>query len=153
MAHQAKRTAARDALFFDALQKGIAVHAACLASGYQHSAVYRWRKQHQAFADLWNDAQIVAADLLEEEADRRARDGYDETTTRSDGVQTVKNKRSDMLLLARLKALRPERYREGGGPQDLRNVKIEFVVRNHLLELTERMAKEAEKAAERDTIK
>ncbi len=50
-----------------------------------------------------------------------------------------------MLLLARLKAMRPERYRERDGSPGSKTVKIEFIVRNHLLELTERMKKEAEK--------
>jgi hypothetical protein len=140
MAKQAKRAPARDVLFFETLQQGATVGVACNASGYQHSAVYRWRKQDPAFATLWTEAQDIAADLLEEEADRRARDGYDETTSRSDGLQIIRNKRSDGLLLARLKAMRPERYRERSGSDGPKPIVL--VARNHLKELAERLARE-----------
>ena len=139
MALQARRTPARDAKFFAALQTGASITVACKEASYQRSAAYRWRKDNTDFATNWNEAQDIAADLLEEEADRRARDGYDEVTTR-DGVATIKNKRSDMLLLARLRAMRPERYREGGAAQGSKTVKLEIIVRNHLKELAERLA-------------
>lgn len=139
MAILARRTPARDAKFFASLQSGAPITVACREAGYQRSATYRWRKDDTDFVTRWNEAQDIAADLLEEEADRRARDGYDEVTTR-DGVETIRNKRSDMLLLARLKAMRPERYREGGAAQGSKTVTIEIVVRNHLKELAERLA-------------
>jgi hypothetical protein len=58
-------------------------------------------------------ASDIASDLLEEEADRRGRDGYDEPVFYRGEESGARRKYSDGLLLARLKALKPEHYREG----------------------------------------
>lgn len=139
MAIPARRTPTRDAKFFGALQLGARITVACLEAGYQRSAVYRWREVDTAFAASWTQAQDIAADLLEEEADRRGRDGYDEVTTR-DGVQTIRNKHSDTLLVTRLKAMRPERYRDRGTTSAAPPQPIIIVVKNHLKELAGRLA-------------
>jgi hypothetical protein len=135
MAPLAKRTVVRDEMFFMALQRGVTVDVACHEAGYQRSAVYRWRKDDAVFAALWREAQDVAIDLLEEEADRRGRSGYDETTTVNGEVRTVKHKYSDQLLLQRLRAMRPERYRDRGLSKEAQRITVEFVVRNHLGDL------------------
>jgi hypothetical protein len=54
----------------------------------------------------------IASDLLEEEADRRGRDGYDEAVFYRGEEAGTRRKYSDGLLLARLKALKPQDYRE-----------------------------------------
>ncbi|MBP6010789.1 MAG: helix-turn-helix domain-containing protein [Alphaproteobacteria bacterium] len=101
-----------DTAFFAALENGHNVRAACEAAGYARSTVYRWRREDDDFAKLWLEALGVAADLLEEEADRRGRDGYDEPVFHRGEQCGAKRKYSDGLLLARLKALRPHQYRE-----------------------------------------
>ncbi len=106
------RCAERDAKFFTALENGHPVRAACDAAGYVRSCVYDWRKQDPDFAARWAHALHIAGDLLEEEADRRGRDGYDEPVFFQGEERGVKRKYSDPLLLARLKAIRPEQYRE-----------------------------------------
>jgi hypothetical protein len=55
----------------------------------------------------------MAGDLLEEEADRRGRDGYDVPVFHRGEVCGTKRMYANGLLLARLKAIRPEQYREG----------------------------------------
>lgn len=72
------RTPEGDAKFFAALENGHPVRAACQAAGYARRCAYRWRKDDPAFATQWSEAMHIAGDLLEEEADRRGRDGYDE---------------------------------------------------------------------------
>jgi hypothetical protein len=81
-------------------------------AGYARSCVYDWRKQDAGFAERWARALAIAGDLLEEEADRRGRDGYDEPVFFQGEKCGEKRKYSDALLLARLKAIRPEQYRE-----------------------------------------
>lgn len=124
------RTPDGDALFFAALENGFPVRAACEAAGYARRSVYRWRNEEKDFAEAWRDALAVAADLLEEEADRRGRDGYDEPVFFQGEQVGAKRKYSDALLLARLKALRPEQYRERIPSIGANNQKITIVIRD-----------------------
>ncbi len=113
MSQQSRRAAKRDQIFFTALENGYAINDACDAAGYARRSVYRWREADEAFAHDWARALMVAADLVEEEADRRGRHGYDEPVFYQ-GVQCgAKRRFSDALLLARLKALKPAQYRDG----------------------------------------
>ncbi|MBI1213107.1 MAG: terminase [Alphaproteobacteria bacterium] len=113
MPNKPSRTPEGDARFFIALENGHAVAAACKAAGYARSRVYAWRHEDAEFAAHWDAACAVASDLLEEEADRRGRDGYDEAVFYRGEESGTRRKYSDGLLLARLKALKPENYREG----------------------------------------
>jgi hypothetical protein len=112
MHRHAKRSAAADAVFFTALENGHAVRIACRAAGYARRCVYRWRGQDAAFAAAWAHALQMAGDLLEEEADRRGRDGIDVPIFHEGEACGTKRKYADTLLLARLKAIRPETYRD-----------------------------------------
>jgi hypothetical protein len=100
-------------VFFTALENAHSVAFACHAAGYSVPSVYRWRSGDVDFAARWNQSLTMAADLLENEADRRGRDGYDEPVFCKGKVIGQKRRYSDRLLLARLKALRPHLYREG----------------------------------------
>ena len=111
-----KRTPSRDERFFIGLANGHAVGRAADAAGYGPASVYRWRATDQAFAEHWAHAQEIAADLLAEEADRRGRDGVDEPVFAAGREIGSKRRYSDGLLLARLKALLPHKYREGYEP-------------------------------------
>src|SRR5262245_49378876 len=112
MTAKAKRTPAGDARFFVSLENGHPVAAACKAAGYSRGRAYAWRREDPAFAAAWDAAQAIATDLLEEEADRRGRDGYEEAVFYQGERSGEKRKYSDGLLLARLKALKPRDYRE-----------------------------------------
>lgn len=112
MSAKSPRTPERDQAFFAALENGHPVRAACEAAGYVRSCVYVWRKEDHDFAERWARALDIAGNLLEEEADRRGRDGYDEPVFFKGEERGAKRKYSDALLLARLKAIRPEQYRE-----------------------------------------
>lgn len=106
------RTTDRDTKFFTAIENGHPVRTASAMAGYARRSVYRWRLQDTAFAALWTDALQMAGDLLEEEADRRGRDGYDVPVFYEGETCGTKRKYADGLLLARLKAIRPEQYRQ-----------------------------------------
>jgi len=112
MSAKSTRTPEGDAKFFAALENGHPVRGACEAAGYARACVYRWRKDDAEFAAGWAEAMAIAGDLLEEEADRRGRDGYDEPVYYQGEERGAKRKYSDALLLARLKAVRPDQYRE-----------------------------------------
>lgn len=116
MPNTPKRTPARDERFLLGLANGHAVSRAADAAGYASVSVYRWRLTDPAFAEMWGRAQEVVADLLAEEADRRGRDGVDEPVFYAGRQIGTRRRYSDGLLLARLKALLPHKYREGYAP-------------------------------------
>jgi hypothetical protein len=111
-----RQTEERDARFFFALENGHPIASACRAAGYAVPSVYRWRAGNSAFATRWAEALTLAAELLEEEADRRGRDGFDEPVFHRGRQCGTKRRFSDGLLLARLKAVRPHDYRERYAP-------------------------------------
>lgn len=128
------RTPESDARFLAALKNGFPVRAACAAAPYARASVYRWRKEDKAFAARWDEALSIAADLLEEEADRRGRDGYDDPVFYHGEQRGVRRRYSDALLLARLKALKPDDYRERFVLPGLQQQNVTVVVRDFQLE-------------------
>ncbi len=125
----------KDENFFEALAMGAPVVEACRIAQYTRRVVYLWRDQDNAFAAAWTNAKSFALENLEEEADRRGLHGFDEAQVRGKQVYQ-RRKYSDRLLLARLRALCPQRYGEGklmaaANKPD----KMEFVVRHHIGDL------------------
>lgn len=112
MPQPATRSAEADAVFLTALENGHSVRAACGMARYARRSVYRWRGEDPDFAARWTTAVQMAGDLLEEEADRRGRDGYDVPVFHRGEVCGSKRMYANGLLLARLKAIRPAQYRE-----------------------------------------
>jgi hypothetical protein len=139
MTQPTRRAAKRDEVFFTALQNGHSIGRACEAAGYGRATVYRWRETDDTFAAAWLRALNVAADLLEEEADRRGRDGFDEPVFYQGEQRGAKRRYSDTLLLARLRALRPAQYRDGAFTQQTVNI----VVRDFIKERAEAAALKA----------
>ncbi len=121
--------------FLASLADGGNVRLACEAAKIERSTAYRLRESDETFAAAWNDALDQAADLLEEEARRRAYDGVRRLkfykgrpvmvpVVDADGL-VVKDKDgnpelkpyteqeySDTLIIFLLKGARPEKYRE-----------------------------------------
>lgn len=113
------------------------VRLACEAARIERSTAYRLRESDEDFGSAWDTALDQAADLLEEEARRRAYDGVrrykfdrgkpimvpvvggDGLVVKDDKgelemVPYVEHEYSDTLLIFLLKGIRPEKYRERG---------------------------------------
>jgi hypothetical protein len=125
MANGTTGTAQKDAKFLELLSQGATVGAAARGAGYARRSLYRWRKARADFAAAWDDALAEGTDLLEDEALRRAKDGFDEPRFYEGQVCGHVRRYSDTLLIFLLKARRPGKYGDkvtaehtgpGGGP-------------------------------------
>ncbi|MGE4527283.1 MAG: hypothetical protein AB7D00_02850 [Rhodospirillaceae bacterium] len=99
--------------FLSALAETGSVRAAAAASGRARSVWLGLRGRDLAFAAAWDQALEAYVELLEAEADRRAVGGEEEPIFYGGKQVGVRAKPSDSLLMFRLKALRPGRYRNG----------------------------------------
>lgn len=84
---------------------------ATAASGISRQTHYFWM-QDPSYAIAFGKAKEISNGLLEDEAMRRAVDGFDEVITNKDGEQTIKHRYSDRLLEILLKANMPDKYCE-----------------------------------------
>jgi hypothetical protein len=89
--HQ-RRSKDREQAFLKALAAGKSVAAAAAAAGVARRTVYGWREADAVFAAAWDEAWEAGTDRLEDLALKGAEQG------------------SEKLLLALLKARRPQRY-------------------------------------------
>ena len=101
MAAVAARSASGDERFFQALENGHSVRAACAAARYGRSSVYEWRDRDVAFAERWRLAVAIGVGLLEDEAVRRGREGTDMPVYFRGRACGARRVYSDGLLLAR----------------------------------------------------
>ncbi|MCR9838663.1 hypothetical protein NB539_20085 [Vibrio parahaemolyticus] len=135
MSRKTKRTRARDKRFFEALEKQATIGEAAKIAGYSRRSVYDYAADDPAFAQQLNDAQLDIVEKLEKEADRRAMEGvtdFKSLKVSKDGYKVIPFvKYSDSLLMFRLKALAPEKYRDNYKPpelpDDLDDVSIEDI--------------------------
>lgn len=130
----------RQQRFLQALAEADDVAAATTAAGIERAKVYQLRRTDPAFAAQWDRAKEAAADRLEQEARRRALEGRQEPLLSDgkivrddDGRPVAVRRYSDDLLLALLKAHRPEMFgdhrliAEAMYPRWLRCLAIVFV--------------------------
>ena len=94
------------ARFLEVLAEGSTVEKAARMAGVHRTTAWRQRQADREFAEAWDQAIESGTDLLEEVALQRATSGH-----------------SDMLLLALLKARRPERFQER---QRLEHVRVDY---------------------------
>jgi hypothetical protein len=114
-----KFTKDRRGVFLRALaDTGIVTIAAGIA-GITRARAYQVRKEDSDFAAAWEEAEEQAADALEAEAWRRAVAGVPEPLVSSgrvvrddDGQPLAIRRYSDNLLLALLKARRPDKFKD-----------------------------------------
>jgi hypothetical protein len=106
------RTPEKEIAFLAALSATCSVSKACDAAGVGRMTVYDWRKNDPDFAAAWDDAKKIGADVLEDEAVRRAHDGVNEPVFYQ-GVATGTIQRySDTLLIFLLKGAKPDVYKD-----------------------------------------
>lgn len=83
------------------------------SAGYADSTyLQKLRQTDEEFADQWNLAVDAAADILEDEALRRAKEGVMEPHWHKGEVVGYTRKYSDQLIMFLLKSLRPDKFRE-----------------------------------------
>jgi hypothetical protein len=99
-------------LFLSALSKGASVAKAAAAAKMTRQGFYKARKNDDDFARDWDEAVESGADILEDEALRRAKDGTLKPVFHQ-GVQVGSVREySDTLMIFLLKGRRPEKYRD-----------------------------------------
>lgn len=125
MANRTKLTTLRRAKFLKVLAASGNVTCAAVAIGMRREYLYEVRARNKAFAKLWDKAVELGVKAMEDEATRRAVEGWDEPVFYQGVQMAVQRKYSDNLLMFRLKAQLPEKYRDrtsteltgpGGGP-------------------------------------
>jgi hypothetical protein len=114
-----KLTRERQERFLKALAETGIVSTAAELAGTSRTRVYELRKRDPAFAAGWEEAEEKAADALEAEAWRRAVVGVPEPLVSAgkvvrddDGLPIAIRRYSDTLMLALLKARRPEKFKD-----------------------------------------
>lgn len=115
MARQGARTPDRArARFLDVLRESCNVSAAARAAGVNRRTPYKWREDDDEFAEAWEEAEATARDRLEEEAWRRAIDGYHEKIIKDENGNELEviHKYSDKLMEILLKGHKPDRFTE-----------------------------------------
>jgi hypothetical protein len=98
--------------FLTALRRGLPVSAAAAAAGFDRVTAWRWRESIPGFRAAWDDAYAEGGDAIEEEARRRAMDGWDEPVFQGGEHVGVIRRYSDRLLERLLKGRKPELYGE-----------------------------------------
>ena len=114
-----KLTRERQERFLKALADTGIVSVAVEIAGTSRTRVYELRKHNPGFAAAWEDAEERAADALEAEAWRRAVAGNPEPLVSAgkvvrdnDGQPIAIRRYSDALMIALLKARRPDRFKD-----------------------------------------
>ena len=100
-------------LFLDALSRSGIIASACTAAGITRQTANNWRKADQDFDVAYDGAMRDAADLLEEEARRRAYEGVSTLKivgTGDNAREVYETRYSDQLMLALLKAKKPDEF-------------------------------------------
>lgn len=110
MANRTKLTDTKKDQFLDILEQTANVTRAAEAIGMARRYMYEIREKDPEFKAKWDKAVELGTDALEDEAIRRASEGWDEPVFYQ-GVQCGYVRRfSDTLLIFQLKARRPEKY-------------------------------------------
>jgi hypothetical protein len=106
-----KRLRNRKRRFLKKLAECGQIREACELAGVGCNQVKRWRN-HPAFEEKVQQARNEAIEKLETEADRRGCAGYDDPVFYEGAHVGDRTLYSDQLLMMRLKALAPEKYRD-----------------------------------------
>jgi hypothetical protein len=110
-----RQLSAAELQFLELLSEGHTVGEACVRAGVVRATIYRKRHEDYVFERLWDQALDIAGDRLEEEADRRGFTGWEEVIQHKSGAVSTRRRYSDRMLMFRLRALKPGRYRNVRG--------------------------------------
>ncbi len=123
--------------FLDELRRSGSITQAAKRAAIGRRTAYIWRDDDPDFAEAWEDAKQEYCDDLEAEADRRAREGVPSHLyfDKDGNIVGEVRRYSDTLLIFRLKALRPEKYRDP--PQGIDPRVIQVFLQQVLLHVDE----------------
>lgn len=107
-----KRWDKRQTTFLAWLTKTGNVAASARRAKVNRSLIYEWRNEDPTFAAAWDEALVIAIELLEEEARRRAQDGVLEPVFYLGKKSGAIRRYSDTLMIFLLKAHKPDKYRD-----------------------------------------
>ncbi len=103
-------TTKKQAEFLDFLADTGNVSSAAKSCNIPRRTLYNCRAIDPSFAAAWDEALELGLDALEDEAMRRAREGFDVPVFNGGLRCGVVRKYSDLLLIFLLKSRRPTRY-------------------------------------------
>lgn len=83
-----------------------------VAAGITRRIYKRWRRDDEAFAENCKDAEVMACDLMEREARRRAIEGFDRPVIYKGEVTETYTDYSDALLTTLMKGNLPKKYKD-----------------------------------------
>jgi len=106
------RTPKTRARFLSALKETCNVTESCKISRLAHTSAYEWRDEDKDFRQEWDAALQIGADVLEDEAVRRAKEGVSEPVYQGGKLVGNVQKYSDTLLIFLLKGAKPDKYAE-----------------------------------------
>ncbi|WP_130470283.1 hypothetical protein [Candidatus Magnetaquicoccus inordinatus] len=98
----------RRQIFLKALALGGVVTHAAASAGASRKTLYAFRATNPEFAEEWDNALESFADSLEQAARQRGVDGWQEPVYQGGQLVGTVRKYSDSLLLAMLRARKPE---------------------------------------------
>lgn len=98
--------------FIALLTKNGNVSQSVKAIGVSRTGIYQQRENDEEFAVAWDEAIDHYVDALEAEADRRAKEGTLKPVFFKGEQCGEIREYSDLLLIFRLKALRPDKYKD-----------------------------------------
>jgi len=105
-------TSEKAGVFLRALADYGNVSRAAEASGVSRQYWYRLRAEDEAFSRAWDKALAIGVEALEDEAKRRAYEGWEEPVWHKGTMCGAVRKFSDTLLIVLLKAHKPEKYQD-----------------------------------------
>lgn len=112
MANRTKLTSEKEAEFLTFIAETANVTRASEKIGMSRQRMYELRDEDPDFRKRWDAAVEIGTDALEDEATRRALEGWEDPVFyQGKNVSTIR-KYSDVLLIVQLKARRPGKYRE-----------------------------------------
>lgn len=144
--------------FLEKLEQVANVSQACRATKISRRTIYNWIETDEFFKKDYDRSVMIAIDVLEDEAKRRAFTGNKEPVYQGGKKVGTITKYSDTLLIFLLKSLKPSTYRDtvrnevsapGGGPVE---TKTSVVISNVDYEKLPTAALEAIIAARIKTI-
>jgi hypothetical protein len=101
--------------FLEALSAGWSTRHAAGLAGRSHQRFYDLRERDEAFASAWDESVELGTKRLEDEAIRRAAEGWEEPVYQKGELVGHVRRYSDQLLMFLLRGRRPGVYRDNVG--------------------------------------